>query len=123
MDVALLASGYEREGGGLEYLTATVDGTEEVQGEEGRTVYFDREVLTVYLENAYNIHSAELPWDDAAVIRATGASAFEIAVVRMEDDSAAVRAATAFMRYMSARQGDFVGYARSEEHTSELQSH
>lgn len=114
VDVALLASGYDREGGGLEYLTATVDGTEEVQGEEGRTVYFDREVLTVYLENAYNIHSAELPWDDAAVIRATGASAFEIAVVRMEDDSAAVRAATAFMRYMSARQGDFVGYAPAE---------
>ena len=110
-DVALPASGYDGEGGDLEYLTATEDGTQEVQRDEGLTVYFNQEVLTVYLENAYNIQSAELPWDDAAVIRATGASAFEIAVVRMENDGAAVRAATAFMNYMSARQGDFTGYA------------
>ena len=48
------------------------------------------------------------------MIRATGASAFEIAVVRMEDDSAAVRAATAFMNYISTRQGDFAGYAPDE---------
>ncbi len=110
-DVALPASGYDGEGGDLEYLTATVDGTQEVQRDEGLTVYFNQEVLTVYLENAYNIQSAELPWEDAVVLRATGASAFEIAILRMEDDSAAVRAVTAFMSYIFSRQGDFAGYA------------
>lgn len=70
----------------------------------------DRERLAVYIENAYGIEG----WEDAAVSRATGASAFEIAVVRMEDDGAAVRAATAFMNYISDRQGDFTGYAPAE---------
>lgn len=110
VEAALLTSGYDGSGGDLEYLT-TADSTEEVQGEEGPTVYFGKEVLTVYLENAYGIFSAELPWEDAVVVRATGASAFELAVLRMGDEGAAVRAATSLMSYISNRQGDFVGYA------------
>lgn len=74
-------------------------------------VEYGEESLADYLAGAYGLQD---PWEDAAVIRATGASAFEIAVVRMEDDGAAVRAATAFMNYISTRQGDFAGYAPKE---------
>lgn len=65
------------------------------------------DMLAFYVENAYGLTE----WEDAAVIRATGASAFEIAVLRCADDGAAVRAATEFMSYIFARQGDFTGYA------------
>lgn len=74
----------------------------------------DKERLGTYLENAYKLQGAELSWEDGAVSRGVGASAFEIAVVRMEDEGAAVRAATAFMSYISSRQGDFAGYAPAE---------
>lgn len=82
-----------------------MDGLEEISAET------DREWVTAYIENAYGIQEA---WEDAAVIRATGASAFEIAVLRMEDGEAAVRAGTALMSYIFARQGDFTGYAPAE---------
>lgn len=101
VDAALSASGYDVGSGELEYeyLTAEKGG---------------REYLTAYLENAYDISGGELPWEDAAVIRATGASAFELAILRMEDEGAAVRAASSLMSYISNRQGDFVGYAPKE---------
>ena len=86
-------------------------GREDQEGLEGLYAQENREELEIYAQNAYKIEAA---WEDMAVIRATGASAFEIAVVRMEDDSAAVRAATAFMNYISTRQGDFAGYAPDE---------
>lgn len=69
------------------------------------------EFLSAYLENAYKL---DLPWADAAVIRGVGASAFELAVLRMEDGTAAVRAASALMSYIFARQGDFAGYAPAQ---------
>ncbi len=71
----------------------------------------DLDLLTTYAQNVYLLKD---PWTDMAVIRAAGASAFEIVVAHMEDDSAAVRAATAFMNYTSSRRGDFVGYAPAE---------
>lgn len=77
----------------VEYLTT----------EEGRGY------LSAYIENAYGLE--EGAWEDAAVIRATGASAFELAVLRLGDEGAAVRAASNLMGYISARQGDFTGYA------------
>jgi len=89
---AYLASGYDQDAD-VEYLTA----------EEG-----GEDMLSAYLENAYQL---EVPWEDAAVIRATGASAFEVAVLRAADEEAAVRAASGLMSYISARQGDFAGYA------------
>lgn len=85
--------GYDGGAGDVEHLTAE-------KGEEA--------FLSDYLDNAYGLQD---PWEDAAVIRGTGASAFELAVLRMEDDGAAVRAATSLMNYISARQGDFAGYA------------
>lgn len=86
-------------------------GREDQEGLEGLYAGEHREELEAYTQNAYKM---EEKWEDMAVIRATGASAFEIVVVRMEDDGAAVRAATAFMSYISARQGDFTGYAPDE---------
>lgn len=88
--------GYDESAGDVEYLTADEDGSE---------------FLGAYLENAYSLQD---PWKDAAVIRATGASAFELAVLRMEDEAAAVRAATALMSYIYTRQGDFAGYAPAQ---------
>ena len=86
-------------------------GREDQDGLEGLYAGEHREELEAYARSTYQL---EDEWEDMAVIRATGASAFEIAVVRMEDDSAAVRAATAFMSYIFARQGDFTGYAPAE---------
>lgn len=85
--------GYGDGSGDVEYLTGDEDG---------------KEFLAAYLDNAYKL---EDPWEDAAVIRGMGASAFELAVLRMKDEGAAVRAATALMNYTFERQGDFAGYA------------
>lgn len=85
--------GYGDGSGDVEYLTGDEDG---------------KEFLAAYLDNAYDLQD---PWEDAAVIRGMGASAFELAVLRMEDEGAAVRAATALMNYTFERQGDFAGYA------------
>lgn len=85
--------GYGDGSGDVEYLTGDEDG---------------KEFLAAYLDNAYGLSD---PWEDAAVIRGMGASAFELAVLRMEDEGAAVRAATALMNYTFERQGDFAGYA------------
>ena len=72
----------------------------------------DEELLTAYLENAYGLAAGT--WEDAAVIRATGASSFELAVLRMADEDAAVRAASGLMSYIFSRQGDFAGYAPAQ---------
>lgn len=85
--------GYGEGSGDVEYLTGDEDG---------------KEFLTAYLDNAYRLQDS---WEDAAVIRGMGASAFELAVLRMEDEGAAVRAATALMTYTVERQGNFTGYA------------
>ena len=97
VDAALMVSGYDDQSGDLEILGMT-------PGEDAG------ELLTAYIENAYELQD----WEDAAVIRGTGASAFELAVLRMKDSEAAVRAATALMSYIFARQGDFAGYAPAE---------
>lgn len=94
VNAILPASGYNDRSGDLEFLTV----------EEGGA-----EFLTAYLENAYGL--SEGAWKDAAVIRATGASAFELAVLRLENEDEAVRAAAALMTYIFNRQGDFIGYA------------
>lgn len=70
-----------------------------------------QEWLEAYIENAYGIQD---PWLDAAVERAAGTSAFEVAVLRMEDADSAVRAAEALESYRNTRQGDFAGYAPEE---------
>ena len=90
----LLVSGFTGQSGNLEYLTAETD--------EG-------EFLTAYLENAYGLSDGT--WKDAAIIRATGASAFELTVLRLENEDGAARAAGLLTSYLAGRRGDFVGYA------------
>ena len=93
VNAMLPVSGYDNQSGELEYLTA----------EEGG------EFLTAYLENAYGL--LEGTWQDAAVIRVTGASAFELAVLRLDNQDEAARTVALLTEYISGRQGDFAGYA------------
>lgn len=72
---------------------------------------FNRETITFYIENVYGLQD---PWEDAAVFRATGMSAFEIAVLCMEESTTAAQAVTALEDYIANRQGDFAGYAPAE---------
>lgn len=86
-------------------------GCEDTDDLEAISADLDREGLTAYIENAYGIQGS---WKDAALVRATGASAFEIAVLCMEDSTTAAQAVTALEAYIANRQGDFVGYAPAE---------
>lgn len=92
VNTMLPVSGHDGQPEDLEYLTSDED-----------------ELLTAYLENAYGLSKGT--WKDAAVIRAAGASAFELAVLRLGNEDEAVRAAAQFMSYIFNRQGDFAGYA------------
>lgn len=94
VNAMLPVSGYDGQPGDLEYLAAGEDGAE---------------FLTVYLENAYGL--SEEAWRDAAIIRAAGASAFELAVLRLENEDEAAGAEALLGSYISNRQGDFAGYA------------
>ena len=94
VNAMLPVSGYSGQSENLEYLTAGED-------EDG--------LLTVYLENAYGLSDGD--WEDAAIIRATGASAFELAVLRLESVDEAVLTSVLLISYLSSRQGDFAGYA------------
>lgn len=86
-------------------------GCEDIEGLEAISADLDRETLIVYIENVYGIQES---WEDAALVRATGMSAFEIAVLRMEDSTAAAQAVAVLEDYIANRQGDFVGYAPAE---------
>lgn len=90
----MLASGYTGRVENLEYMNAG--------GHED-------ERLTAYLELAYGLSDGA--WEDAAIIRATGASAFELAVLRLENQDEAARAVVLLTSYISNRRGDFAGYA------------
>ena len=94
VNAMLPASGYTGRPENLEYLTAGADGAE---------------FLTAYLESAYGLSGDA--WEDAAIIRAVGAAAFELAVLRMENEDGAARTAGLFASYMDRREGDFTGYA------------
>ena len=94
VNAMLPVSGYAGQSGDLEHLTAGED-------ESGR--------LATYLENAYGLPDGS--WEDAAVIRAVGASAFELAVLRLKNGAGAIRAADLFTSYLINRQGDFAGYS------------
>ena len=94
VNAMLPVSGYTGQSGNLEYLTVG----------EAETGF-----LTAYLELAYGL--PEGSWEDAAIIRAAGASAFELAVLRLENQDEATRAAALLTSYISDRQGDFAGYA------------
>lgn len=67
----------------------------------------DTEGLDTYIEKAYALTG----WADGAIIRATGASAFELATIRAEDEDAAKAGEALLKDYLRQREGDFTGYA------------
>ena len=69
----------------------------------------DGETLEYYLQAIYGLESGS--WTDCAVYRAGGAEAFEIAVIRFVDQTAAQAGAEALTEYLAVREGDFTGYA------------
>lgn len=69
----------------------------------------DGERLSAYIEGAYGL--AEGEWEHAALVRATGASAIELAVLRFADEDAAKHGEDCLKDYLHSREGDFTGYA------------
>ena len=53
-------------------------------------------------------------WEDADVIRGTGASAFEIVVLRLGDEETAKSLEPVLTDYLTTREGAFTGYAPDE---------
>ena len=94
VNAMLPAAGYTGQSGNLEYLTTEDE---------------DADLLAIYLENAYGLSDGV--WEDAAIIRAAGASAFELAVLRLENGTGASLTAALLESYLNNRRGDFAGYA------------
>lgn len=67
------------------------------------------ERLSAYIEGAYGLSQGE--WEAAAIARATGASALELAVLRFADEEAALHGEDCLKEYLHTREGDFTGYA------------
>jgi len=86
-------------------LTAAGSQAENATGPEG-------DALTEELEMYYGIPRSY--WDDAAIRRSGGSSAFELTVIQLlEDlsDKAVASVHECLQQYAVARQGDFTGYA------------
>lgn len=81
-------------------------------GEELNTEYLSGDRLTSYIEAVFGLTADQ--WKDAMVIRGTGASAFEIVVLRLGDEDAAAEAETVLTDYLTVREGAFTGYAPDE---------
>lgn len=69
----------------------------------------DLERLAAYIEGAYGLSGDE--WEDAAVARATGASAVELSVLRFADEEGARHGEACLKEYLHSREGDFAGYS------------
>lgn len=87
-------------------------GKEEGLEVEGLNRDVDAERLAAYIEVICGLAADR--WEDAAVIRGTGASAFEIVVLRLADEDAAAGLETVLAEYLTAREGAFTGYAPAE---------
>ncbi len=68
----------------------------------------DAETVAYYLTEVYGLEEGS--WSDAAIYRAGGTEAFEIAVIRTENEKTAQKAARALEDYIAVREGDFTGY-------------
>lgn len=87
-------------------------GKEEGLEVEGLNRDTDADRLAAYIEAVCGLAADQ--WEDAAVIRGTGASAFEIVVLRLGDEDAAAGLEMALAEYLTAREGAFTGYAPAE---------
>lgn len=68
----------------------------------------DAGTVAGYIAEVYGLEPGS--WTDAAIYRAGGVEAFEIAVLRMSDEKAAKKAAGTLEDYIEAREADFAGY-------------
>ena len=68
--------------------------------------------LAAYIEAVCGLTGEQ--WEDAAVIRGMGASAFEIIVLRLGNEEAAGKIETVLTEYLTVREGAFTGYAPAE---------
>ena len=69
----------------------------------------DGEALSAYLTGFYGLEEGS--WEECAAFRAGGTEIFETAVLRLNGEEAAEAAAAALEDYITAREGDFTGYA------------
>lgn len=91
----------------LAELVLPYSGCEDPEAVEYLNTGEDEERLGAYIEKAYALTG----WADGAIIRATGASAFELAAIRLEDEGAAKAGEALLKDYLHQREGDFTGYA------------
>ncbi len=75
----------------------------------GRADGSDAEQLSAYIQGAYGLEEGE--WQEGYIFRVTGASAFELAVLRFADEAASRRGEDCLKDYLHSREGDFTGYA------------
>lgn len=62
-----------------------------------------------YLADVYGL--PDLHWYDGAIARLGGARAFELAVIKLNDDDDIDMVTEQLQEYLLSRQGDFIGYA------------
>lgn len=65
-------------------------------------LHADAEGLDTYIEKAYTLTG----WVDGAIIRTTGASAFELAAIRLEDENTAKDGEAVLKNYLCQREGE-----------------
>ena len=68
----------------------------------------DEQTLAGYITEQYGLESGS--WTDCAIYRRGGASAFEVAVLRLKEPKKAEEAVQALTEYIHNREGDFTGY-------------
>ena len=68
----------------------------------------DADTVADYIAQVYGLEPGS--WTDAAIYRAGGVEAFEVAVLRLGDEKAAKKAVGALEDYIEAREADFAGY-------------
>lgn len=94
-------------------LDITFPGAESLYSElrpsEGEGYSSEPERLSAYIEGAYGLSQGE--WEAAAIVRATGASVLELAVLRFAGEEAALHGEDCLKEYLHTREGDFTGYA------------
>ena len=96
----------------LAEVVLPASGKEDELEVEGLDRDADAERLAAYIEAVCGLTADQ--WEDAAVIRGTGASAFEIVVLRLGDEDAAAGLEAVLADYLTAREGAFTGYAPDE---------
>ena len=73
----------------------------------------DLAALGSYISGSYGLGGDQ--WEDAAIVRGTGALAFELAVLRVKDEAAAWDMMDVLSNYLFDREARFASYAPDQE--------